>query len=131
MSTFTEMLPLELKDIHNYIEPEMELEKSDHEVGIMSDELKKLFTMWRQLGLKCAEAKLHMSFNVKGINIARCRELDSKAEAIKNIFWIAIYDEFELWDKSDIGVRKGFNVVWSDEDKSQHMPPFLRQIFNI
>lgn len=131
MSTFLKLLPLELQDIQNYIEPRQKKMEGDHVVGVMSDDLKKLWTLCQQYAESSAkaEAKLRFGSGVEEELGGKVNELSEKAKVLRDIFFIAVCDEFELWDKKSTGVRKGFEVVWTEEDDS--LPPFIRRILGM
>lgn len=130
MSTFINLLPIELQEVEEYKEPDMNMEKGDHIVGDMSDDLKKLYTLWRQFSYRADELKLQLRYGRQNVGKAEVAEISTKAEALRALFWIAVADEFELWDRGNTGVRKGYKVVWSEEQRPD-MPPFLRQILGL
>lgn len=130
MSTFIRLLPLELQEVQEYKEPDMQVEKGDHIVGDMSDDLKKLYTLWRQFSYRASELTLQLEYGRQNVGKAEVNEIKTKAEVLRDLFWIAVSDEFELWDRNRTGVRKGFKVVWSEEQRPD-MPPFLRQILGM
>lgn len=130
MSTFIKLLPLEMDEVKEYREPDMELREKDHVVGDMSDSLKKLWTLWKQTAYRADELKLQLRYGEQNTSVGQARELESKAQVIRDIFWIAVNDEFELWGKLRVGVRKGFKVVWNEEEMPQ-LPPFLKGIMGL
>ena len=110
-----------------------ELEEKDHVVGdITSDlDLQKFYVLGRRL---IAESeRLLIDAREAGSRkemeelVSRAQELTDKGHLIVNIFWTLIKDSFQLWDKSSIGIREGWQVVWSDQNSS--LPPFLRGLF--
>jgi hypothetical protein len=126
MSTFIKMIPLELQDVDHYFEPKFELIDGDHVVGVMSADLKKLFTLGQQYALRVEELKIKYRFsdeNSEDIQ-AKINELSSKTDALRTLFWIAVSDEFSLWNRASTGVRRGYQVVWSDV-KDTKFPPFF------
>ena len=127
MSTFIKLLPLELAEIKEFQEPTADIEDGDHVVGDMSEDLKKLWTLWKQSAYRASELKLQLRYGQQNVTKAQTTEAETKAEVLNIIFWIAIHDEFSLWDKESTGVRKGYKVVWSDE-AHPGLPPFLRRI---
>ncbi len=124
MSTFIKLLPLEMADIKTYSEPHQKITPNDNIVGDMSDDLKKLLTITILSGRKFAEMQVERKFgnlendeNWEG----KFREAQEKTELLTKIFWVAVRDEFSMWDKGSIGVRKGFKVVWLDESSGSFM----------
>ncbi len=130
MSTFLGLIPLEMNSLDKLIEPEIKFDKKrDHEVGIMSDDLKKLFTLWR-IALRAVaerniEAKFSESEEKRQLAVIQACELQSKALLLGDLFWIAVKDEFDLWAKPSVGVRQGYRIVWwNDENQT-----FLGNLF--
>lgn len=129
MSTFIKMIPLELDEIKEYREPGMALEGTDHIIGDMSDTLKKLWTLWKQVQYSAAELGIKLQCGEQDISQAKICEMEAKSEVLRALFWIAVADEFDVWDKGHLGVRQGYKVVWSDKPPEGMLPPFFRQIF--
>lgn len=127
MSTFIKLLPLELAEIKEFQEPTADVVKGDHVVGEMSEDLKKLWTLWKQSAYRASELSLQHRYGQQNVTKAQATEAETKAEVLNIIFWIAIHDEFSLWDKNSTGVRRGFKVVWSDETHPD-IPQFLRRL---
>lgn len=122
MGTFLGLLSLELDSLNqnDFYEPEAELQTDDQIVGDLSEGLIRLFTLWRltdkQVAAKIMEAKFeHLSVEGVEETIIKVRELNNKAELLRDLFWIEVKDEYHLWDKDNIGVRKGRKVVWFKE----------------
>ena len=120
MTTWIKLLPLEISNITEMWEPEQEVDEAfDHPVGEMSDDLRKLFSLWRQTQ-KCAEQLIlearysHNADEQKSLG-TRAFEIQKKAEVLREIFWISVRDEFGLWNKDAIGVCRGYLVIWSDK----------------
>lgn len=127
MTTFIELLPLELREITDYREPPYELEKSDHEVGVMTEDLKKLFTLWNNTMHSTITLKAELQFgNVANEKESSMKldELVMRVDVLQRIFWFCVRAEYELWDKDSVGVRRGFVVVWGDRDPNDS--PFRR-----
>ncbi len=120
MSTWIKLLPMQLADIsaNHFREPHGELERTDNVVGVMSDDLKRLYTLWidtqmasEQLVL---EAKFAFKQNERDSSFTRAFELRTKTEVLEKIFWVSLRDEFGLWDKPGVGIRANYQVVWFD-----------------
>ena len=134
MSTWLKLLPLELQSIpeREYINPKAKVDpKKDHIVGDMTEDQKKLYTRWLNLEQvfeqTLLEAKYETDEDKQKKLLIKVEELHTKAEVVKEIFWISVRDEFELWGKGAIGVRKGFKVVWSEEENE---PKTLRDFLS-
>jgi len=117
--SWLKLLSIELANINELIEPDAELDSlRDHAVGVASEELQRLYTLARNLKEASEYAKLQARFgkdnSTKEEATEKAYELSKKAEIIQEIFWICLRDEFELWGKSSVGIRKGFVVVYSD-----------------
>jgi len=127
MSTFIKLIPLDLAEIKEFKEPDMPVTEGDHVVGDMGEDLKKLWTLWKQSAYRASELKLQLRYGQQNVTKAQVNEAMIKARAINDIFWIALSDEFGLWDKNSTGVRQGYKVVWSDET-APDLPDFLRRL---
>lgn len=130
MSTFLKLLPLELSGIsaNDIAEPEYEMEEGDREAGIMSEDVKRLFTLGRQLEKDSTQNMLDGKYctdKARKLELeAKAYELEAKSRAIKELMWISIRDELGLWTEGT-GIRRGFKVVVTKE-KENDLPPFLR-----
>lgn len=136
MSTWLQLLPLELDGINNdkMIEPMHPLEKADHVVGEMSDMSKRLFTLAQLLDKSGNQSKLDAQYCTDKVerleHMAQTNEFLAKSETVRTLMWIGIKDEFGLWNEG-IGVRVGFKVVTQPERSEDDIPPFLRRLLHL
>lgn len=133
MSNWIKLLPLELHEIEEgeFCEPETGPESGkDNIVGEMSIDLKRIYTRYRTLRESADRAAIDAKYAKKEEQrkefLIKALELHEKAEAMESIFWISVKDEFGLWGKESIGVRKGFLVVWSEAEAPKSFIDFLR-----
>jgi len=129
MITFIELLPLELREITDYLEPNSATGTNDHEVGTMSKDLKKLYTLWNNAKKNAIIMRAEREFGRVDNETeydAKIEEIAERAEVLRRIFWFCVRIEHSLWGKDSIGVRKGFTVVWSDQDLGESP---LRRLF--
>ena len=132
MNTWLKFLSIELQDITSdkFLEPDANLRRSDKKIAVMDDDLKRLWTLWQfyeKVAAKCAfDIKYEPGVNVEELSV-RGMEFQTKAQVLREIFWIAVKDKFGLWYVPSIGVRKGFVIVETEE----HEGPgnFLRRLF--
>lgn len=120
MSTLLGMLPLELQLITDYIEPKNPVEKNETVIGQMTDDHKKLYTLWLSTDKRIAELALEHRFGkLDDEQNALVHQLYSKSKVLKLLFWTAINDEFNIWAHDETtGVREGYTVVeFKDEPK--------------
>ncbi len=131
-----ELAELEEKD---YVEPSKEIDLlAEHLVGVMTDDLKGLFTLWKRTERDIVETTKKVlkaiydfptSFTPDQKAIEELQnefkdteiEVDliyGKAIALENAFWVSLRDQFPEANGKSIGVRKRFQVVWS-EDKGE------------
>jgi len=129
MNTFIKLLPLELSEVKEFLEPNSELSKDDHEAGVMSEDLRKLYTLWNNTmkseALIAAERKFGRVDNEEEYD-AKLEELVDRMGILERLFWFSVKVEHNLWGKN-IGVRKGFIVVWSDREPS--FEDFIHRFF--
>lgn len=130
MTTWLKLLPLEVDSIKSVIDTPLEVGPKDHAVGVLSNYLQKLLTLWRLTDRATEQCQIDMKYSTDKDEReklhAKFHELRDKAEAVSNIFWIAVRDDFDLWGKESVGIRKGFTIVWSDSEPEDNLPPFLR-----
>lgn len=123
-------LPLELGQIEpkEYLEPLDEVAPKEQEVGVLSDDLRQLFTL-SQLVTEQAErlavdVRHARTAEIRDENVPKARELTEKAHALRALFWISVRDYLHLWSDNrpiSFGVRKGFRVVvFEDEESHPH-----------
>ena len=121
---------MELQEVSDFLEPNREIERNDHVVGEMSDDLKKLYTLWNSTMKSAMQLQMERMFGqVKDKDDwkARFDEITDKIEILQRLFWFAVKAEHNLWGYPSIGVRKGFTVVWSDTQESGPSD-FLRRL---
>ena len=68
--------------------------------------------------------------------LARQKELRSvskKSEVVSTMMLVSIRDQYDLWDKPEVGVRKGWQVVWSElsEEKQLELDSDLNEILEV
>ena len=120
------------------VEPEYEMDpKTDHLLGEMSEDLKKLFTLWRKTGQATKAAKKVFAGSVKKVLIELPEEpeptdiaetekkveqlkrsvtlAEMREDAMREVFWISVRDEFPEANDKSLVVCKGFKVA-STED---------------
>ena len=122
MTTWLKLLPLELQEITDFMDPPQKLCEGDNIVGVMSDDLKRLYTLWMLIDKEAEQAKLDYRFSHKLEDEYRALEYTSKSQALRCIFWVCLDEEFNLWSKDISGIRKGWQVCWTD--KSNYKSPF-------
>lgn len=125
MGTFLELLEIELKslDQSDFYEPNAELEPEDHIVGDMSEDAVRLFTLMRQMTKSFIEKMIEVKYgrlssDESNLLKIQVEELHDKSEFIKQLFWIELKSEYNLWDKAGLGVRVGRKVVWFEKTET-------------
>lgn len=133
MSTWLDFIKIELDnlDLEQIHKPAGEVGSSDHEVGEADEELKRLYGLWMQLARTADEARVAMRYAQTQAELdvyaVTAFELITKAEIVRDIFWASVRSQFDLWDKSSVGVRREWKIVWSEEETPQIIS-ILRQI---
>lgn len=110
-------------------EPEMPVRPGYIIAGPMSEETKRLFTLYRQTRetLDTYEEKMGRaaSEEERVAIVPEARETLAKADLLWEALWFAVKRDHNLWDKPSIGVSLGFQVVWGEslpEPKSSLRP---------
>jgi len=127
MSTWLKLLPLELEGIDELIEPIDEVKEGETIVGVVSDDLKKLWTLFRSIRKSADLLSIEVKYRQAGAEEnGKISELLSKARALELIFWIGVFDELQLWGHPDQpGLRIGWQVVEFKQSKTQFPFGFL------
>ncbi len=129
MSTWLKLLPLEMQEVDELIEPIDEIREGETVIGAVSDELKKLWTLCKA-GRKAAELlEVELRYTpTPSEERARVTELMAKARAMEMIFWIGILDELQLWGHSEqCALRVGWQVVEFKMPETPFPFKFFRQ----
>ena len=110
---FITLLGLELSMVDKINEPQDDIRPGDDIKGDLSEDLQKLYTVWKRLGQSAGALENDLQWGDSGPEtIAKVQELKTKASIIKAIFWTAIQDELQLWGCSEsLALRRGFKVV--------------------
>lgn len=105
------------------LEPSSDVMAKDHVVGTADDELRKLYELSIQyaksgsesfIAAQHAKTKENFEYHAK-----KAFEFHKKQENLMESFWISVRESFDLWDKSSVSIRKGWKVVWNDEEDEE------------
>jgi len=100
----------------------------DHVVGVAVPDLRKIFFVskqYHQNALEIASSLILCDPKERKKKESDLARLHLYAEAVRDIFWISCRHAFpELWDKPSIGIRKGWQIVWSEEPDERHRGMF-------
>lgn len=103
--------------VKGVVEPGFEVGPSDHIVGEVSDDLKKVLRLIRneyEEALNLSEqAQTTLIEEQSQILLARAAMAQRKSEFLTELFHLSLQEEFGLWGKL-VGIRKGWKVVWSE-----------------
>lgn len=121
--------------------PDGQVEERDHVVGVMSDGLKRLWVVRSQVAKDGLQACLHgltTLVEAKGVELTAAKQdefqavgqqlesIQRRGKILDDLFWEAINFEFpELAAKPSVGVRTGWQVVWSEEAHHQDIGDIL------
>lgn len=113
MSTWLKLLPLEIQEVDELIEPIDEVKKGETVVGTPSDDLKKLWTLCKA-GKKAAELlEVELKYaRASDEERGKIAELTCKAKVMEMLFWIGVADELQLWSHQEqCALRVGWQLV--------------------
>lgn len=116
-------------------EPGFEVGPTDHVVGEVSDDLKKVLRLIRneyEEAVNLSEqAQTTLVEEQTRILLARAAMAHRKHEFLMELLWLSLQEEFGLWGKN-VGIRKGWKVVWSDSRPSEENggPPEMVIVLN-
>ena len=133
--SWLKILPMELANIDagEFSEPDDEVDpKSDIVVGEASDDLKRIYTLserLREAGARYSiDARFSKDNRLRSDAGKKAYELAKKIEVLKEIFWITLKDDFDLWNKDSVGIRKGWKVTYRKDGLSTTFLDFLKNL---
>lgn len=138
--TWLKSIPIELDMIseNELRQPVNKIDVKDHLVGELSIGLRKLYTLMLLTEESAMKKMVEVRFSSKSIDddpqmLGSYKELQYKGEALRNLFWIGVNAEHNLWQYESIGVRRDWSVVWSDPDPNDQgdVPPFFRKLMGM
>lgn len=134
MKTTLESLLAELKGISGkqvaFAEPEEESGSRDHIVGILDEDLRKLFFLIRQYRRRAYEILCTLegmpNSEKRSKDFNECLRFETEANSRREIFWALLRGTFpDLWLKNEIGIRAGWKVVWSNPEPEECVAGFF------
>lgn len=113
MNTWLALLPLEIRDVNDLIAPLEQVNEGEKVVGVVSEELRKLYTLWKSLEKKAGLLQVELKYTkATEEERAKVSELNSKAKALSMLFWIGVLDELNLWGHPEqCAIRGEWQVV--------------------
>ncbi len=113
MSIWLKFLPLEIQGVTDLVEPTDEIKNGERVVGVVSDELKQLWTLYNSVKKSGELMTIEMKYTkATDEEHGKISELMAKARALELIFWIGALDELQLWSHPEqTGLRVGWQVV--------------------
>lgn len=117
------------------LEPFGDVKENDHVAGEADDELKRLYELAIQyeksgfesfVSAQHAKTKENLEYHAK-----KASEFHKKHEILIASFWASIRDSFDLWAKSSVGIRKGWKIIWNDEEEEEPEPESGSEQHNI
>lgn len=117
MSTWLHDLARRLENLNvsDLPEPREPVGAKEHVEGEASVGLKQIYMLIRIWGKEGADALVAANYATTPEEEKRFRSkfaaLQEKVGVLKQAFWAALKDEFELWEKPGVGIRAGWKVV--------------------
>lgn len=113
MSTWLKLLPLEIQGITDLIEPTEEIREGETVAGVVSDDLKKIWTLYKSIKKSADLLEVELRYTkASAQEYGKIVELMTKAKALEIIFWIGAEDELQLWSRpGQTDLRAGWRVV--------------------
>ena len=124
MSTWLKLLPLDLQGIDQLQEPTDDVKEGENVIGVISDDLRRLWTMYRSMDRAAKMLSVECQFRkASDEDRGKVSELVNKARVLYLLFWIGVQDELELWSHRDqCDIRSEWRVV---EYRMPQPPPGL------
>jgi len=113
MLTWLNLLPLEIQGIEELLEPIDEVKEGETIVGVISDDLKRLWTLFKSIRKSADLLSIEVKYRQADAEATgKVSELLSKGRALEMIFWIGVIDEFQIWGHAETpGLRIGWQLV--------------------
>ncbi|MBI3956754.1 MAG: hypothetical protein HY340_02085 [Candidatus Kerfeldbacteria bacterium] len=132
MGTWLDTLQQELEtsDVTSSFEPNGAVQPNEHVVGDITDpDLRRVYSLSMRYSKSALDAKTALAFESQRelqehYQLLMCQNA-ARAEVLIKLFWVSVKDAFKLWGRDNIGIRRGWKVVWYEESRPQ-LPPFLR-----
>ena len=130
MLTWIKMLPMELDSVTELLDPAVPIGPGETAIGPVSDDIKKLYTLWKMKVKQALQYGLDAEFartdrERKEIRLLSL-ESQERASCLEFLFWIALKDELDCWKHpGTVGIRAGFIAVISE----QKFPGLLDMLF--
>jgi hypothetical protein len=114
-------LSLELQMIKDdeLINPTETKQMGDNSAGFMSEQLKRLYTLGRELSSK--STRCQADYEIASTDEKRHEAMKNglrfadKANIIRDILYYELAEDFDLWDKPSVAIRSNFEVVWHED----------------
>ena len=128
---FVELLSITVDTSQSDVMPSMPVGPGDQCVGEANTTAKRLYILTQE----CARAAYALQGEARfGDDAQKCQDAASqwhvhefKTKILYELFWVCVRDQYGLWDKLNVGIRKGWIVVWTQDDhmrSSQFTPHF-------
>jgi len=132
MALWMDLVKIEMENLaaDQLIEPDALIEGGDHVVGELDMAMRRLYTLGLLYVKETVDTTGHLvvaQSNARTELESRAIEYQRKAELLRGLFWLSLNDQFELWTRPSVGVRRGWKVVWSDVEKRPGV--LLRDLF--
>lgn len=127
MSIWLNFLPIEIQDVETLIEPTDEIKEGETIIGVVSDGLKKMWTLFRTMKRAADLSAVELKYGpASAEERGKVSEQITKARAMEFLFWIAVLDEFQLWGRTEQhDLRVGWQVVEFKQTQVQFPFGFL------
>ncbi len=137
MATWLEKIQVQMAALspEGFAEPECEVGENEHVVGEASESLKRLFTVAQSyVDLKVQKLGDALKAIKNREESAKLRDeandIGAEAKLLTKIFWQSVRDEYpELADKPEIGIRKGWKVLWKESSGEEELLDIFEQLF--
>lgn len=123
--TWIGLLEMQVRELQEseLVEPRGAVNPSDEVIGVMTEEHKRLYTLWFNMQQRSAEASVRATFARNQVEAEEAahemQKCALKADTLRNLLIISVCDYFEAWGKPSIGITGGFKVISSQNPLAQ------------
>jgi len=125
MPTLLDMIEIEIENMDPdtnpdcIMRPALEVNPNDeHVVGKAEMKILKMFSLaclWEKTSMEMIIAARFMGDRAEANDsMTKAAIIAQKSEILKSLVWASIKDSHNLWDKPIVGLRRNWEIVWSE-----------------
>lgn len=113
MYTWFKLLPLEIQEVDQLVEPQDEIKEGETPAGTISEILRKMYSLWKSTDQASELLAVELKYRkASDEDWGRLAQLKAKSHILSVLFWICVMDELNLWShREQCAIREGWQIV--------------------